>query len=88
MYRSIHNEFYMTSIRKNFVLDEDVAKHLEELSRVSEQSMTYLVQEMIEERYKKIKVDKRLQALKRMSNSASGLLTNQSIQSIKTEQNV
>ncbi len=78
----------MSTIRKNFVLEAGVAKHLEEISRVAEQSMTYIVQEMIEERYKKIKVNKRLEALKRMSNSASGLLTDKSVQSIKSEQRV
>ncbi|MEE9326076.1 MAG: hypothetical protein V3U71_02195 [Cocleimonas sp.] len=76
----------MTTIRKNFVLEEGVANHLEELSQVCEQSMTYLVQDMIEERYKKLKVNKRMQALERMSNSASGLLTNKSVQSIKVTQ--
>ena len=76
----------MSNVRKNFILEESVANHLEEISKVAEQSMTYIVQDMIEERYKKIKVAKRLQALKRMKNSASGLLTDKSIQSIKTEQ--
>ena len=78
----------MPNIRKNFILEEGVAKHLEEISKVAEQSMTYVVQDMIEERYKKIKVAKRLEALKRMTNSASGLLTEKSVQSIKSEQSI
>ncbi len=78
----------MSNIRKNFILEESVAKHLEEISQVAEQSMTYIVQDMIEERYKKIKVAKRLQALKRMTKGASGLLTDKTVQSIKSEQRV
>jgi hypothetical protein len=78
----------MSNIRKNFILEEGVAKHLEEISRVAEQSMTYIVQDMIEERYKKIKVAKRLKALGRIKAGASGLLTNKTVQSIKSEQRV
>lgn len=76
----------MTTIRKNFALDENAAKHLEELSQISEQSMTYLVQEMIEERYKRVKARKRVEALERMTNSASGLFTKKSVQTIKADQ--
>ncbi len=78
----------MPNIRKNFILEENVAKHLEEISQVAEQSMTYIIQDMIEERYKKIKVAKRLKALSRIKSAASGLLTDKTVQSIKAEQRV
>ena len=76
------------TVRKNFVFDEEVAMHLEELAKESKQSMTSLVQEMVEERYRSVKVQKRLEAFKKFSGSANGLFTDKSIQSIKAEMNV
>ncbi len=77
-----------TTVRKNFVLEKNIADHLEALAKESQQSMTALIQEMIEERYKTIKVKKRLNALERMKNSAEGLLTDESIQSLKGKRHV
>ena len=70
-----------STVRKNFVFDQNIAKHLEEIAKETKQSMTALVQELIEERYKQIKVKKRLQAFNRIKGSATGLLTDASIQS-------
>ncbi len=72
-----------TTVRKNFVFDRQIAMHLEELAKSSKKSMTTLVQEMIEERYKQIKAKKRLEAFNRIKGSATGLFTDESIQSVK-----
>jgi hypothetical protein len=71
------------TVRKNFVFERNIAEYLEELARESKKSMTALVQEMIEERYKEIKVKKRMRAFNAIDGSATGLLTDFSIQSIK-----
>ncbi|CAA6818960.1 MAG: Unknown protein [uncultured Sulfurovum sp.] len=71
------------TVRKNFVFDKNIAMYLEEIAKDTKQSMTSLVQEMIEERYKEIKVKKRIKAFKSIDGSATGLLTDFSIQSIK-----
>jgi predicted DNA-binding ribbon-helix-helix protein len=71
------------TVRKNFVFERNIAEYLEELARESKKSMTALVQEMIEERYKQIKVKKRMRAFNRIKGSATGLLTDTSIQEIK-----
>ena len=71
------------TVRKNFVFDKQISLYLEELAKDTKQSMTALVQEMIENRYKQIKAKKRLQAFNRMKGSATGLFDNESIQSIK-----
>lgn len=80
------------TVRKNFVLNEEVASHLDELAKESNKSMTALIQEMIEERYKSIKVQKRMKAFERMrefaSNEGRGLLVSKSIQSIKAQMDV
>jgi len=71
------------TVRKNFVFEKNIALHLEELAKETQQSMTSLVQDMIEERYKEIKIKKRLKAFNRLKGSATGLFTDKSIQSIK-----
>ncbi len=71
------------TVRKNFIFNKQTALHLEELAKETKKSMTALIQEMIEERYKQIKAKKRLQAFNRIKGSASGLFTDKSIQSIK-----
>ena len=80
------------TVRKNFVFDEEVAMHLEELAKESKQSMTSLVQEMVEERYRSVKVKKRLRAFSRsieISNTMDkGLFVGKSVQSIKAEMDV
>jgi len=77
-----------TTVRKNFLFDENIARYLEELAKDSQTSMTALIQEMIEERYDTIRVKKRLQALDKIVGSASGLFVDKSIQSIKAEKEI
>ena len=71
------------AVRKNFVFKGSTAKHLEEMAKKSKKSMTALVQEMIEERYREVKVKERIEAFNRIKGSATGLLTDTSIQEIK-----
>ncbi len=73
------------TVRKNFVFDKQISMYLEELAKETKQSMTALMQEMIENRYKQIKAKKRLQAFNRLKGSATGLLGDESIQSIKAD---
>ena len=76
------------TVRKNFVFDRNIAQYLEELARDTKKSMTALIQEMIEERYKQIKVKKRMKAFNRIKGSATGLLTDTSIQEIKANREI
>ncbi|KIM08773.1 MAG: hypothetical protein KU29_03345 [Sulfurovum sp. FS06-10] len=76
------------TVRKNFVFDKTIANYLEEIAQETKQSMTALVQELIEERYKQIKVKKRLALLEKMRGSANGLLTDFSIQSTKENREI
>ena len=71
------------TVRKNFVFDKQISMHLDELAKDIKQSMTALVQEMIENRYKYIKAKKRLEAFNRLKGSATGLFGDETIQSIK-----
>ena len=76
------------SVRKNFLFDENIAQHLEEVAKDAQKSMTAIMQEMIEERYDSIRVKKRVKALENIIGSANGLLTDKSIQSIKAEKEI
>jgi len=76
------------TVRKNFVLEQKVANHLEELAKESDQSMTVLIAEMIEERYQKLRVQQRKEVLKQMDGFGTGLLTDFSIQKVKASMDV
>lgn len=80
------------SVRKNFVFSEEIAAHLKELAQEEGRSMTAVVEEMIEDRYRSSRVKKRLEAFDRSVEIAdslgSGHLSGKSVQSIKAEMNV
>ena len=57
------------TIRKNFLFDEEVAMHLEEIAKVEGKTQTQLVQEAVEDRYKIIKQKKKLEALAKLAGS-------------------
>ena len=75
-------------VRKNFAFEKSVAKKLEELAKESKKSMTALIQELIEERYKKIEQKKKKEAFNKIKGSATGLLKDSSIQKIKSNYEV
>jgi len=76
------------TVRKNFVFDDEVAEHLEELAKDKGKSMTAVIQEMIEKSYADISKRKKLEALKRITGSASGLFGDLTIQEIKANMDV
>ncbi len=64
------------TIRKNFNFDDTVAEHLEEIAKVEGKTQTQIVQEMTEERYRKIRIKEKLEILDEIQDSFHGLLTN------------
>ena len=76
------------TVRKNFVFDEEVAMHLEEMAKEKGQSMTSFVEEMIEEKYGSKRVKNRVEAFKKFRGSATGIFDNETIQSIKAKKDV
>ncbi len=48
------------TLKIKFVFEYTVAHHLEELSTIENKSMNALIRDMIEERYEKLKKQKRL----------------------------
>ncbi len=76
------------TVRKNFVFTQEIANYLEELAKDSKESMTAVVGDMIEDRYRTLKVKKRMEALEKINGSANGLLGDFSIQSAKANMDV
>ena len=77
------------SIRKNFVFDEKVAKHLELLAKEHEISMTAVLQDMIEKAYSEIEKRKKIAIATKLIASANGVFgDDKSIQSIKATHDV
>ena len=62
------------TVRKNFTMPESIVYDLEELSRVLNKKQSQVIQELIEERMKKVKKQKKLDSLEKMSGMFSGLI--------------
>ncbi len=73
------------TIRKNFLFDDEVAKHLEELAKAEGKTQTQIVQEMTEERYKQILKKKKINALEKLKNSPAANIGEVDIRQIRRE---
>lgn len=62
------------TVRKNFTMPESIVYDLEELSRILNKKQSQVIQELIEERMKKVKKQKKLDSLEKMSGMFSGLI--------------
>ena len=60
------------TIRKNFLFDDEVAKHLEEIAKAEGKTQTQIAQEAIEEKYKTISRKRKLEALEALKGSLNG----------------
>jgi uncharacterized membrane protein YcgQ (UPF0703/DUF1980 family) len=77
----------LKDVRKNFVFKADVAKHLEEIAKKEQKSMTAVVEELIEKKYQEISKEEKLEILKNLK-VFPGAFVGKSIQSIKAEMDV
>ena len=82
--RGIHK----MTLQKKIQFEQTVAHHLEELSVIENKSMSSLIQELIEERYKKLKTQKMLDSFYSGVGLSTGLIGETSIQEIKANRNV
>ena len=73
------------TIRKNFLFEQEVAKHLEELAKAEGKTQTQLVQEMTEERYRKIRKKKKLDALAKLKHSPAANIGEIDIKQVRSE---
>ncbi len=73
------------TVRKNFLLEEEIAGHLEEIARKENTTQTDVIRMMIEQRYQEYSRQEKLEAFRSLVPVPPGSLTGKSIQSIKTE---
>ena len=73
------------TIRKNFLLENEVAKHLEEIAKKQNTTQTAVIKEIIEEKYMEISAKEKLEILNQLSGSMEGMFTNITVQEIKKE---
>ena len=64
------------TIRKNFLFEQKVAEYLEAIAKAEGKTQTQIAQEAIIERYKQIKMQKKLEALERIAGSLTGKIGN------------
>jgi hypothetical protein len=64
------------TIRKNFLFDEEIARHLEEIAKLEGKTQTQTIQEFIEKEYKQISIKKKLAALDELAGSLTGKIGN------------
>jgi len=76
------------TLKRKFVFEHIVAHHLEELSTIENKSMNALIRDMIEERYEKLKKQKRLDSFYSGVGLSTGLIGDTSVQEIKANRNV
>lgn len=62
------------TVRKNFTMPESIVYDLEELADFFNKKQSQIIQELIEERMEKVRKEKRLKALEKMSGMFSGLI--------------
>ena len=73
------------TIRKNFLLDDEIARHLEELAKKENTTQTNIIKNMIEDKYKEYSRQEKLEAFYSIKGMQPGSLVGKGIQSIKTE---
>ncbi len=73
------------TVRKNFVFDEEVAKHLEELAKKEGKTQTQVAQEAIEKIYHENQRAKKLKALNALKGSATGAIGDIDIKQTRTD---
>ena len=73
------------TVRKNFLFDEEVARHLKDIALKANVSQTQVIKDLIEDKYEEISVEEKLEAFRSIVPMPPGSLVGKSIQSIKTD---
>lgn len=72
-------------IRKNFTMLEEIANKLEFLSKVMHKKQSQVIQDLILQESKKYENSKKLERLEKMRGKFDGLLSDLSVQKIKSQ---
>ena len=73
------------TIRKNFTMLEEIANKLEFLSEIMHKKQSQVIQDLILQESKKYENSKKLARLEKMHGKLDGLLSDMSVQKIKSQ---
>ncbi len=74
------------TVRKNFLLNDEIARHLEEIAKKQNMTQTDVIKNMIEQKYQEYSVQEKLEAFRSIVGCMNGLIGDEiTIQSIKEE---
>ena len=74
------------TVRKNFLLDDEIAKHLEAIAKKENTTQTNVIKNMIEEKYQQYSREEKLEAFYKLKGCMNGLIgSDVSVQSVKME---
>lgn len=73
------------TIRKNFTMLEEIANKLEFLSEIMHKKQSQVIQDLILQESKKYEYSKKLERLEKMHGKLDGLLSDASMQKIKSQ---
>ncbi|MCX6077702.1 MAG: ribbon-helix-helix protein, CopG family [Campylobacterales bacterium] len=76
------------TIRKNFLLDEEIAEHLEKMAKQRGITQTEVVKNLIEQEYEEYSKEEKLEAIYQFAGSGSGLWGDLTIQEVKANWDV
>jgi len=76
------------TVRKNFLFDEGVARHLEEVARHEGKTQTQIAQEAIEERYRQIRRQKQIESLHKLADTPAAHIGDIEMKQMRTERAV
>ncbi|WP_456457249.1 hypothetical protein [Nitratifractor sp.] len=73
-------------VRKNFIFDEETARHLEEIARFQRKTQTQILQESIQKIYAEIERRKKLSALEEAAGSLTGKIGSPDAEKVRSEE--
>ena len=73
------------TVRKNFIFDDEIAKHLEELAKRENTTQTNIIKNMIEVKYQELQYQERLKAYNSIQMMPAGSLVDKSGEIISQE---
>lgn len=75
------------TVRKNFLLDDEIVEHLKKIAEREETNQTEVVRNLIEEKYKEIAKDERLEAFNRLIKQSKEAGENQFLRQFSPDDN-
>jgi predicted DNA-binding protein len=76
------------TIRKNFLLDDEVAEHLKKIAQKNATTQTEVIKNLIEKEYEEVSKEEKLEAFYKFAGSGTGLWGELTLQEVKANRDV